>query len=396
MKSFSGTQYLMIDAATQFGLSKKTFEERIEWTKANLNNLESLLPQAEEKPLYLKAVNAIRDTQAGKSIGHLVGLDSCSSGIQLLSAAMGCRTGALHTGLINPNAMPDAYMTCTSFMKQELGYMVDVPRADAKQALMCFMYGSEAIPKEIFEEGSPAYKAFFKAARDTAPEAYDLRSIMINAWQPFALEHSWTMPDGFNVVLRTMVKTDTVVKVPELNSSFTHVFSENQGTEKGLALSAHLAHSIDSLLIRELNRRCNHNRKELENCLKLLSFDKRPRPSINLVNKTKIISLVSVKSINESNVKHLDVGFITRLEHLIKSVLTNNSFEIICVHDEIKAHANNMNIVRYWYKEFVAELADSHIIQNILRQIYNDPNLTLTRASEDLGDYIRQSNYGLA
>lgn len=55
-----------------------------------------------------------------------------------------------------------------------------------------------------------------------------------------------------------------------------------------------------------------------------------------------------------------------------------------------------MNIVRYWYKELLAELADSHIMQNIIRQICNNPTLKLSRASEDLGNYIRQSNYGLA
>lgn len=136
MKCFSGTQYLMIDAATQFGLSKSTFEERIEWTKTNLNNLESLLPLAKDKPLYLKAVNAIRDTQAGKPTGHMVGLDSCSSGIQIMSAVMGCKTGAINTGLVNPDVMPDAYTTCTDIMKANLGFMDDVSRDDAKAAIM--------------------------------------------------------------------------------------------------------------------------------------------------------------------------------------------------------------------------------------------------------------------
>ena len=80
MRTYTGCEYLMIDAATNFGLSKVTFEERIQWTKDNLNTLESLLPDAKDKPLYLKAVNAIRDTQAGKAIGHMVGLDASSSG----------------------------------------------------------------------------------------------------------------------------------------------------------------------------------------------------------------------------------------------------------------------------------------------------------------------------
>jgi hypothetical protein len=238
MKCFSGTQYLMIDAATQFGLSKSTFEERIEWTKTNLNNLESFLPIAKDKPLYLKAINAIRDTQADKPTGHMVGLDSCSSGIQIMSSIMGCKTGAINTGLVNPNVMPDAYTTCTDTMKAILGFMDDVSRDDAKAAIMTWFYGSEAKPKEIFTEGSPAYIAFFKAAQELAPEAADLRNILIGIWQPFALKHSWVMPDGFNVQIKVMNRNDTIVKVPELNSSFTHIFLENEGTEKGLSLAA--------------------------------------------------------------------------------------------------------------------------------------------------------------
>lgn len=136
MKLFSGAEYLMIDAATHFGLDKKTFEERIEWTKANLLDLELMLPYAKEKPLYLKSVYAIRDTQASIPTGHLVEFDSCASGIQIMSAVMGCKIGAMNTGLVNPTKMPDAYSTLTDHMKQDLGYVIDVSRDDAKQALM--------------------------------------------------------------------------------------------------------------------------------------------------------------------------------------------------------------------------------------------------------------------
>lgn len=247
MKSYTGAEYLMIDAATQFGLSKVTFEERIEWTKANLANLENLLPDAKEKPLYLKAVYAIRDTQAGKPTGHLVGLDASSSGLQIMSACMGCYAGAKATGLIDPDQMPWAYKYCTDLMQELVGQSIKAEMDDVKQAVMTYFYGSEAKPKEIFIEGSPAYKAFFEAARMLAPEAYDLRNILINIWQPFALEHSWKMPDGFDVVIRVMEKKEAVIKVPELNSSFTHIYYENAGSEKGLSLAANAIHSKISM-----------------------------------------------------------------------------------------------------------------------------------------------------
>ena len=66
MQLFTGFQYLLIDAANQFGLDKLLFEERIQWAMDNLANLEALTDQAEAKtkPLYVKAVQAIRKAQA--------------------------------------------------------------------------------------------------------------------------------------------------------------------------------------------------------------------------------------------------------------------------------------------------------------------------------------------
>ena len=40
MRQFTDWQYLMIDVANQFGLDKKLFEERIEWTQTHLDVLE--------------------------------------------------------------------------------------------------------------------------------------------------------------------------------------------------------------------------------------------------------------------------------------------------------------------------------------------------------------------
>jgi hypothetical protein len=397
-KRYSGADYLMINAAEFYGI-KGTFEERINWCKTNLNNLESLVPTSKKPPLFLKTVYAIRDTQAGIPIGHLVELDACSSGIQLMSVVMGCKIGAMNTGLVNPDVMPDAYTTCTEHMISELGYSIEVKRDDAKKALMVYFYGSEAKPKEIFGEGTAEYNAFFKAAQKTAPEAYDLRSILIGAWQPFTLEHSWVMPDGFDVRIKVMQKKNVVVKVPELNSSFTHIFNVNEGTEKGLSLSANAIHATDSLVVREMNRRCNYDIDAVIKASDLLAYElaQRTPATITQACKTRFISLNQIDNLTKESVKQLSIVTLTRLYELTLKVLKESKpFELVCIHDAFKCLAGNMNSVRYWYKEILAELADSHIMQDILCQIYNNPKLTLDRASEDLGDLIRNSNYGIA
>lgn len=82
MKMYSDWQWLLIDAASQFGISKVPFEDRIDWTLQNFNQLEALAQtkQWKEHPRYIKAVMAIRDAQAGKPIGHKIGLDASCSG----------------------------------------------------------------------------------------------------------------------------------------------------------------------------------------------------------------------------------------------------------------------------------------------------------------------------
>ncbi len=135
MKKFTGWQWLLIDAANQYGKDKLRFEERIEWAEANLQNLENLADQAETKPLYIKAVMAIRKAQKGIPTGHMVAVDGVCSGAQLMSVLTGCVAGATATGLVDPDRRADAYTQLTDEMNNILGGVLSVSRKDAKQAL---------------------------------------------------------------------------------------------------------------------------------------------------------------------------------------------------------------------------------------------------------------------
>jgi hypothetical protein len=205
------------------------------------------------------------------------------------------------------------------------------------------------------------------------------------------------MPDNFHVNIKVMGTHDEVIKVPELNSSFTHRFMVNQGSKTGLSLAANCIHATDGLIVREMNRRCNYSVNELTNALRLLKADQRTRLLPNQIDKTKFLSLNAIEDLCIDTIGLMHINTVTRLENLIHAVMRESKpFELVTIHDAFRCLANNMNTVRYWYKEILAELADSHIMQDILRQIYNDNTITLDRASETLGDLIRNSNYGIA
>lgn len=80
-KEYSGMQYLAIDIANQNGLDKLTYEERIQWVKDNLDDLESFVPEDPKTFfLYIKAVAALRAAMRGEAIGHTVAFDAVCSG----------------------------------------------------------------------------------------------------------------------------------------------------------------------------------------------------------------------------------------------------------------------------------------------------------------------------
>ena len=136
MIRYTGFEYLLIDAANSFGLDKLLFEERIQWGREHLDELESLTDKAENAYLYMKSVAAIRKAQKGIPTGHLVALDACCSGMQIMSAITGCLSGARATGLVDPDRRADAYTEQTQRMQKILGSHFEVSRGDAKDALM--------------------------------------------------------------------------------------------------------------------------------------------------------------------------------------------------------------------------------------------------------------------
>lgn len=247
MKEFSAFEYLLIDVANNYGHDKLLFEERIEWTLNNINNLESLADGKEwkEKPLYLKAVMALRAAQGGEPIGHLVHFDAVCSGLQLMSVLSGCHKGAEATGLVDPNRRADAYTQCNDLMTNLLPSHQPPNRADVKQATMTTMYGSKAEPVKLFGDGTPELNAFYKALFQMAPGACHLLQTLTDSWQPWALAHAWKLPDGYDAYVKVMQKVeDCRIEVDELGgASFTYVYYVNGGEEKGIKNPANIIHS---------------------------------------------------------------------------------------------------------------------------------------------------------
>lgn len=417
MKTFTGWEYLLIDAANHFGNDKLLFEERIKWVMENFNDLETLVDQVKPKdrPLYLKAVQAIRKAQRGEPSGHLVGFDGVCSGVQIMSAITGCVAGAKATGLIDTGKRPDAYTQTTDIMNEILadqGLSVSVLRDDAKQALMTSFYGSKKTPKDIFGEDTPELNAFYQAAFTVAPGAWELLQALLASWQPWEPEHSWVLPDGFHARIKVMERKEVRIEVDELDhATFTYEFFENEGTRSGLSNAANVVHSIDALVLREMHRRCNYDvteilislvlvdeelaRREEEGCEEdEMDADSKINYYVGHWARSGFASIVILPHINATNIRMIPTDHLQDLAAIIQS-MNHKPFPLVTVHDEFKSHPNYANHMRQHYINILSELADSVIVSDILSQIHGTPG-TFNKLSNDLSKHIRNSNYALS
>jgi hypothetical protein len=237
MIRFSALDYIKIDIAGQFGLDKKTFPQRIAWVNS-VKNLHSKLQEAEKPAQFLAGVLALEDAIAGRPTGFLVEFDACASGISILGILAGCHVTSANTGVIGSKRM-DMYGECTKAMNGLLPSDVAIPRSDAKAAVMTHYYGSVATPRRIFGEETDELMAFYMAQEMVAPGACFMMRELLNSWQPYALEHSHTLPDGYHAVVPVLQKCKAKIEIDEIDHCcLTYIYEDNIGSEKGLAVAA--------------------------------------------------------------------------------------------------------------------------------------------------------------
>lgn len=401
MKSYSNLDYVKIDIAGAFGLDKRTFEQRIAWVDKQ-KDLRSKIYQAEKPAQYLAAVCALEDAIAKVPSGHMVELDAVASGISILGIIIGCEITSKNTGVIGQKRM-DFYKVCTEAMNELLTTNVEVTRKEAKEATMTSFYGSKAKPKEIFGEETDELMAFYAAQETIAPGACFMMKELLGSWQPYALSHSHTLPDGFNAIVPVLQKQKVKVEIDELSHTcISYVYEDNIGLEKGLATAANATHAVDALLVRELVRRCNYDEIQLLLVSAILKANETTIGNGTLTSMEKLanahgfLSLRGVEFIDENNVLDYSHDYRRELYGLIQEVLAKPRFDVLCIHDAYRCHPKYMGYLREVYVTILAELADSTVGQQIIREIRNDPDYVLAKLTNNLGDKIMKGNYALS
>lgn len=395
-KEYSPMQYLAIDIANQYGngLDKETYETRIAWVKCNQEWLEDRQDKAEEPFLFKKAVNALRQAQAGIPTGHVVGLDCSSSGLQLMSAMMGCEKGMALTGLIHPNIRADSYTLITQAMNEKVE--VQVTRAQSKSAIMKGLYGSLAAPKEVFGDLVPY---FYETMHEQAPGAMQLLELLRQAWNPDVDRNTWSLPDGYLAMVPITETVDKKIHVAQLRYTPVVRIQVVAPKETGLSLIANCTHSCDAYVLRSLVRRCNYSIHDVKEGIKALTtLNHYPKESeyLDAWQRTGIVDMTMING-TTMEIAGYPIEMRTKLLRMLNMCLEHKPFEIITIHDDFKCSPVNANQMRRVYADIIGDIVDSTLVDDLLNQLYQDDKAVEKHGNvKELAKIVRESNYGIS
>lgn len=364
-KNYKPWQWFAIDLANHFGKDKESFENRIEWFLESQETLEDLAEKAESKQLFNQCLEEIRKSQRGEMSGWIVQLDATTSGAQFMSVLTGCERGASVTSLTS-GTRDDFY----SFIMR--GMKISVLREAIKQAVMTWLYGSQREPERLFgKKGEELRDAFEHSMYRASPGSYDLMGTLLKSWQKDSRQ-GWKQVDDFQVINTTFVSQEIKVETPELGS-FTYNLRQEAVSEFEAANAANLVHSMDSYVVRELIRRCSTPRNRIECWIKELELNlsqeevEIPNDPESWMGGRGMVSLyhLSVKAIHE-----FSHGYCRKQLKILQELMEFKEFHVVTIHDSFGSLPSNCNHVRYCYKELLAEIAESDIIEFLLAQLY--------------------------
>jgi DNA-dependent RNA polymerase len=378
MQLFTGKQYLQIDIANNFGLDKEDWDNRLDWFLQAEGNLEHMVKDAEEPALFYVSTEAYRKAQRGEAIAYPISLDATASGLQILAALTGCRKSALLCNVLDAGKRMDAYTALYKLMLQRVGDTAKIERADVKKAVMTAFYASKAVPKRVFGEGELLQKFYETVSTE-------------------ALSNDWVLPDGFHVHIKVMDSVNESIHF--LNEPFDVSHRENMPKKEGRSLPANATHSIDGMVVREMNRRCNYNpvtiaRLKQEMFSKNMSMN-RPRDQkvIELWKRAEESGFLSARILgylDRDNAGHVDPKAIMKLIQK----LPKRPFEVLSIHDCFRCLPNYGNDLRTQYNTILSEIAGSNLLAYLVSQILGK-TITVRKYGEISND-ILQTNYALS
>lgn len=329
-----------------------------------------------------------------------------------MSALTACEVGLTNTGALG-NQRADVYTEVYKEYLKLVGSKHIKTRDEIKKAIMVKGYGSKRKPLELVgKEGLPY---FFEAMQRKCTGAFMLGEILVNTWNPNKTYHSWVNADGHTSYIPVMVETEHTVAVLGLDIPIK--IKEQGKLESGLSNAAHLVHSTDAMLAREMVRRCKYEPIKISTIIRwLVQAESVNQPDtsvdfenlkemgmlgrmIHLYNQTNFLTvricdyIYSVADVLQMSKQHR-----IELLRVLRKMIQYKPFSVLIVHDSFSSLPCNANYVRYWYNDMLANLIESNILQFTVNQLVENPYQFHYNASlrKHLAERVRkESNYAI-
>lgn len=265
---------------------------------------------------------------------------------------------------------------------------------------MTALYGSQAVPKEMFGEGMQL-KIFYDVMMEMAPAAWELNEAFIKMWDPDALSNDWTLPDNFHVHVKVMAQEKDTIQF--LNEPYDIYHQVNRPTKEGRSLGANCVHSIDGMIVREITRRCDYNIDKVLAVTAALNNEEAGGKGLG--RKDDIMVSTLWRHYTESGylsariLDHLDLsnmGLVDKdvIWELIDS-LPERPFKVMAVHDCFRVLPNYGNDLRKQYNNQLMLIARSNLLQYLLSQIIGR-KVTIGKLDPTLYRDIAVTDYALS
>ena len=192
-------------------------------------------------------------------------------------------------------------------------------------------YNSQSKPKEIFGENTLELAEFYKALRKYCEGALEVQDTINACWDNSKDVNIWTLPDGHTAYCPVSKILESKIEIPE----------------KGMKIS--YTHTVQ-----------------------------RTNPQEN-------------RSLCPNLVHSLD-AYICR--EVVKR-LNSLDIEVSPIHDSFGVHPNHCDELRRIYRELLAEIYESDILINLLKEITDkDINVDIPSANKDIAQAIRDNVNG--
>lgn len=299
----AGIVALKYAIANAYGLSKRSYDEKLEWFEENQNQLELLISTADEPHTFRRLIehgwfNYLNDLPVNITIG----VDASNSQLQMISVLFKDRQTASICNVVNDSDTPqDAYLLVAQEMTRLFKLSnkhIEFTREHIKKSSMIDGYGAgkELVTAQLKEDMGTLYTddavdIFYQAQMNVAPAAAMAKQLFQSLWNNTATEITWTMPDGFKCQLKPISTREIDIPLFDM-ITLKMVIQLNLPTNRNTPLGVSVIHSTDGYVARQMIQRCDFTLFTIHD-----DFNCHPNYVFKAQNQYKRI----LADINESN-----------------------------------------------------------------------------------------------